>query len=146
MIKIEISDLPYEKGEKGMILRIIIGAAIIIGGLYLSFLGIVFIITSDDEAGRFDRGVMLILAGLTTGGVGIFLIREGIPVSPEAAKKKILKLAAKKKGEVPEEVIKGEVGSSETVDSQLELMISSGSVQKTVKDGRTLYIFPEFKE
>jgi hypothetical protein len=128
-----------------MIPRIIIGVAVIIGGLYLIFLGIVFIITSGEEGGRFDRGVTLILAGLTAGGVGIFFFREGIPTSPETIKRKIIKLAAKNNGEVPEEVIKGEIGNNETVDSQLESMINSGIAQKTVKDGRIFYSFSEPK-
>ncbi len=127
-----------------MIPRVIVGIAIILGGLYLMFLGVIFIFTSGEEGGRFDRGVTLILAGLTAGGVGIFLFREGIPASHEKIKRKILKLAAQKQGEVPEEVIKGEVGNNETVDSQLMSMINSGIARKTEKEGRTFYIFSEF--
>ncbi len=127
-----------------MILRIIIGTAIIVGGLYMLVNGVIFVITSGDESNRFLYGVMLLLGGITAGIAGMFLFKEGVPLSPETIQKKIFKLAAIKKGEVPEEVIRGEIGSSDTVDSELNSLINAGRVKKTVKDGRTYYIFSEF--
>lgn len=129
-----------------MILRIIIGVAVIVGGIYLLFLGTVFIITSGDEVARFERGTMLILAGLTAGGVGIYLFRESAAASPEKVKKKILKLAAQKQWEISEEVLRAEIGNNEAVDTQLKLMINSGIVKKTIKGERIFYKFSEFNK
>lgn len=127
-----------------MVLRVITGAAIITGGLYALFIGIVFMIASGEEGSGLIKGITFIIAGLMVGTAGIFLFRAGITMSPEAANKKILKLAAKKNGEVPEEYIIGEIGNNDSVDAELNSMIDSGIAKKIFRDGRTIYIFPGF--
>jgi hypothetical protein len=124
--------------------KIIGGAALFIFGLALLLLGIMFIIVSSERGSRLVTGVILAVFGLLLLLIGIRLFRAGISVSPAVIKEKILKLAGKNHGELPEDVITGAIGTSDTLDFQLQSMINSRIAKKTFRKGRTFYLFSQF--
>ncbi len=127
-----------------MTLRIIGGAVLFILGLALLVLGIMFIIASGDEMRRIITGIILSSSGLLLLATGIRFYRKGISISPERIKEKILKLASQNHGELPENVIIGEIGKSDILDFQLISMINAGIAKKTFRDGQTLFLFSQF--
>ncbi len=127
-----------------MILRIIGGAVLFILGLALLLLGIMFIIASDNEKRRVITGIILSPFGLLLLVFGIRFFREGLSLSPQRIREKILKLAAQNHGELPENVIMGEIGKSDILDFQLISMINSGIAKKTFRDGQTFFLFSQF--
>ncbi len=124
--------------------KIIGGAALIIFGLALIVLGMMFVIAAGEEKNRFMTGMILSVFGLSLLVMGIRLFRAGISISPGVIKERILKLAGRNHGELPEDVLSGEMGSSDTLDFQLQSMIDSGIARKTSRDGRIFYLFSQF--
>jgi hypothetical protein len=124
--------------------KIIGGAALSLFGLAFIFLGIMFVMASGEKMSRLGTGIILLIFGLTFLIFGIRLFRAGIAVSPSKIKERILKLAARNHGELPEDVLTGEIGKSDILDFALQSMINSGMAGKTLRKGRTFYLFSEF--
>lgn len=124
--------------------KIIGGSFLSLFGLAIMVLGMMFIIASDKQKSRFAIGIILTMFGSSLLIMGVRLFRAGISLSPAKIKEKILQLAGKNHGELPEDIIIGEIGKSDTLNYQLLQMIKSGIAKKGFRNERAFYLFSQF--
>ncbi|MFC1669166.1 hypothetical protein ACFL20_02160 [Spirochaetota bacterium] len=125
--------------------KIIMGAILSVTGAVSSFLGVLFLIASGGQGSRLLAGIVLLAIGITILLVGIIIFRKAMSISPAGIKKKLLKLARLNNGEISEEEILASLGNSDIVEQQLNEIMQRGIASEVIKNGRKIYIFPDFQ-
>jgi len=125
--------------------KLFFGSLLSVIGILAGGLGFLFIAASSSEPARFGRGVAFLVAGGLMLLPGIFLFVKGLAALPGAIRARILKLARRRNGEITEEQVTGEIGSSDAVTAEMNLLVRSGLAKEMVKEGRKHFIFSDFQ-
>jgi hypothetical protein len=128
-----------------MAFKIITGSALIITGLVSELMGLFFIIASSGMTSRIAAAGIFFTAGLPLLIFGFRMFRGGMVLRPELVRNAILKTAAAHNGEITKEIITGAAGWDDIVVFEINDFIKKRIAKTEEKDGRTIYIFPEFQ-
>lgn len=128
-----------------MSLKIIFGSTLSLVGIFTSLLGLMFVMATGEKQSRIIVGIILLVLGIIILIFGLALFRKGIRFSPEGIKKRILKLAKMNNGELPEDVITADLGNSDDVKFQVQVIVSSGIASEQLINNRTVYVFKDFQ-
>ncbi len=122
-----------------MAIRIIIGAFLTLAGTASLLLGILFIIAALGVTSRYVAGAVLMFLGIALLAPGFIIFRRGMAVTPESIRGKILRLARRQGGRIPEEAAYAEAGHGAETEREIRNFLTWGLAKKTV-EGSTAYL------
>ena len=128
-----------------MAFKIITGSAMIITGLVSELMGLLFIIASAGMNSRIVAAGIFFASGLPLLIFGFKMFRSGMVLRPELIRNAILKAAADHNGEISKDVITGVTGWNDIVLYEINDLIKKRIAKTEERDGKPLYIFPEFQ-
>ncbi len=128
-----------------MTVKMILGAFLILAGAVSAFLGLMFIIASGEKGSRLAAGSALLGGGLVAAVYGLRLFRLALKFSSRGIEKQILTLAKMNHGELTGEAVTGSIGEMDEIGYKLTELVRNGVAREEVRDGRKVYMFPDFQ-
>ncbi len=125
--------------------RIFFGGFLSVIGVPSVGLGLLFFVASKSDPSRVGPGTAFVVCGIIFLIPGIYLFVRGLAMRPAGIRSRILKLARRRNGEITEEQVAGELGTSDAVTAELNIMLRSGLAKEVVKEGRRLFVFQDFQ-
>lgn len=128
-----------------MNIKLFTGAFLSLAGIFLSVLGLLFIIAATGLQSRIIAGIALCAGGALFLITGARLFVRGLALTPAGIRAGILRLARLGNGEITRDVITANLGDSAAVRFQIEQMVIHGLAEKRTEGARELYVFSDFQ-